>query len=287
MKVIFLWILLAFNSTAYATSLDTTLPPPQIFATPEQSKAAHLAAEILIQHHYKHMPLDDAASLIIFDNYIKALDGEKIFFLQADIEQFANSRTRLDDAILSEDLSIPFNIFNRYQQRVAERFIFARALLSKGFDFKRKEDYQYERKKAPWAQSETELNDLWRKRVKNDWLRLKLAGKDDKNIVDTLNKRYELVLKSLSKVKGEDVFQNFMNAYSTAIDPHTNYFGISASENFDISMRLSLFGIGAVLQTRDEYTTIREVLAGSPAALSGKLKAGDRIVGVGDRKSTV
>ena len=286
MKVIFLWILLAFNSTAYATSLDTTLPPPQIFATPEQSKAAHLAAEILIQHHYKHMPLDDAASLIIFDNYIKALDGEKIFFLQADIEQFANSRTRLDDAILSEDLSIPFNIFNRYQQRVAERFIFARALLSKGFDFKRKEDYQYERKKAPWAQSETELNDLWRKRVKNDWLRLKLAGKDDKNIVDTLNKRYELVLKSLSKVKGEDVFQNFMNAYSTAIDPHTNYFGISASENFDISMRLSLFGIGAVLQTRDEYTTIREVLAGSPAALSGKLKAGDRIVGVGQGENS-
>ena len=281
MKIIFLWVLLAFNSPAYATSLDTAPPPRQLMPLQEQAKAAHLAAEVLIQHHYKRMPLDDDMSSKIFDNYLTALDGEKIFFIQADIEQFAKARTSLDDAILGEDLSIPFDIFNIYQQRVAERLIFARSLLKKGFDFKREENYQYERKMAPWAQSETEINDLWRKRVKNDWLRLKLAGKNPKSISDTLTKRYDQALKSLLKVKSEDVFQNFMNAYTTAIDPHTNYFGIRASENFDISMRLSLFGIGASLQTRDEYTTIKEVLAGSPAALSGKLKAGDRIVGVG------
>lgn len=286
MKIIFLWLLLAFNSAAYATSLDSTPPPSQLMPLPEQAKVAHLSAQILMQHHYKQVPLDDATSSMIFDNYLKSLDGEKIFFLQADIERFGKARSGLDDAILNEDLSTPFDIFNLYQQRVAERFIFARSLLKKGFDFERSENYRYERKDAPWAQSETELNDLWRKRIKNDWLRLKLTGKDAKSIANTLNKRYDQVLKSLSKVKSEDVFQIFMNAYAMAIDPHTNYFGIRASEDFDISMRLSLFGIGAVLQTRDEYTTIREVLAGSPAALSGKLKAGDRIMGVGQGKNS-
>ncbi len=122
---------------------------------------------------------------------------------------------------------------------------------------------------------------MWRKRVKNDWLRLKLAGKDDKSIVETLGKRYDSSLASLSKVKSEDVFQSFMNAYTMAIDPHSNYFGVRASEEFDISMRLSLVGIGASLYDKDEYTTIKELLAGGPALLSGKLKPGDRIVGVG------
>lgn len=285
MKIILLWILLAFNSAVYATTLDAITPPPQLMPLPEQSKVAHLAAEILIQHHYKQVPLDDETSSLIFDNYLKALDGEKVYFLKADIERFASARVKLDDAILNEDLSIPFDIFNLYQQRIAERLVFARSLLKKGFDFQRRESYRYERKNEPWVQSSAELNDLWRKRVKNDWLRLKLTGKDAKSIADTLNKRYEQVLKSLSKVKSEDVFQIFMNAYAMTIDPHTNYFGIRASEDFDISMRLSLFGIGAVLQTRDEYTTIREILAGSPAALSGKLKAGDRIVGVGQGRN--
>lgn len=272
-----LWILLALSSAAFSSTLAAT----QLEPVPQQAQAAHLSAEILTLHHYRRTPLDDALSSKIFDNYLKALDGEKIFFLQADIDQFANARTRLDDAILDEDLSVPFAIFNLYQQRVAERLTYARSLLKKGFDFKIKESYQYERKNAPWQKTEGEMNDLWRKRVKNDWLRLKLAGKDDKSIIDTLGKRYENSLNGLSKIKSDDVFQNFMNAYATAIDPHTNYFGIRASDEFDISMKLSLVGIGAVLQDKDEYTTIRELVAGSPATLSGKLKVGDRIVGVG------
>jgi carboxyl-terminal processing protease len=286
MKILFIVLLLAFNSTAYASLPNTSLSHVQLMPLPEQAKVAHLAAEILTQHHYKQVPLDDATSAVIFDNYIKALDGEKLYFLQSDIDRFANAKTKLDDAILNEDLRIPFEIFNLYEKRLAERLVYAHSLLNKGFDFERKERYQYERKNSPWAQGESELNELWYKRVKNDWLRLKLAGKDKKSIADTLSKRYDQVLNSMSKVKSEDVFQIFMNAYALAIDPHTNYFGVRASEDFDISMRLSLFGIGAVLQTKDEYTTIREVLAGSPAALSGRLKAGDRILGVGQGKNS-
>jgi carboxyl-terminal processing protease len=286
MKTKLMLVLLALTLASQAATFDASLAAPLLKPLQEQSQAAYLSAEILTRYHYRSIPLDDATSSKIFDNYLKKLDGEKVFFLQADIEQFANDRTKLDDAILDEDLSIPFDIYNLYQRRITERITYARSLLKKGFDFGRKESYQYNREKAPWPQSEDEMNDLWRKRVKNDWLRLKLAGKDAKSIADTLDKRYDNILNSISKVKSEDVFQNFMNAYATAIDPHTNYFGIRASEDFDISMRLSLVGIGAVLQTKDEYTTIRELLAGSPAALSGKLKVGDRIVGVGQGENS-
>jgi len=276
------WVLLAFISTAFnAAQALSQLEPMQ-----QQTQAAHLAAEVLTQHHYKHIPLDDKLSAIIFDNYLKALDGEKVIFLQADIDRFSNARTNLGDAILKEDLSIPFAIFNLHQQRITEHITYARSLLKKGFDFESKENYQYNRKTASWPNSEDEMNDLWRKRVKNDWLRLKLAGKDDKSIVDILDKRYANSLNSLSKVNSDDVFQKFMDTYAMAIDPHTNYFGKRASDSFDISMRLSLVGIGAVLQDRDEYTTIKELVAGSPAALSNKLKVGDRIVGVGQGENS-
>lgn len=271
------WILLAFTATAF----NTVQAASNLAPLPQQNVAAHISAEILSKHHYKPMALDDNLSAKIFDQYFKSLDGEKVFLLQSDIDSFAFARTKLDDALLKEDMRVPFAIFNLYQQRIGERYSYARSLLKKGFNFKRNESYQYTRKDASWPKSADELNDLWRKRVKNDWLRLKLAGKSKESIVDTLDKRYDNALSSLSKVKSEDVFQIFMNAYSMTIDPHTNYFGVRASEEFNISMRLSLMGIGAALSNKDEHTVIKELLAGGPAALSGKLNPGDRIVGVG------
>lgn len=277
MKKISLALLLAFVHLAYAdTAESVTLNPVK-----EQAQAAHLSAEILTRYHYRAIPLDDGTSKKIFDSYIKSLDGEKVFFVQADIDQFSGLQNKLDDAILSEDLTIPFNIFNLYKQRIAERVTYAKSLLKSNISLDKKESYVFDRDNEPWAKSDEEIQDLWRKRVKNDWIRLKLAGKDDKSIIDTLNKRYDQYLKSISRLKGEDVFQSFMNAYAMTIDPHTNYFGVRASEDFDISMKSSLEGIGAVLEEKDEYVTIRELVPGGPAALSGKLKTGDRIIGVG------
>lgn len=287
MKKKLLWLLFAFATVTQAAALDSSnLAGPLLLPLPQESEAAHLAADFLTHYHYRAAPLDDAMSEKIFDRYLKSLDPEKVFFVQDDIDRFADARTKLDDAISKKDLNIPFLIFNLYEQRVAERFTFARSLLKQGFDFTRKESYQFVRDKAPWPKSEDEMRDLWRKRVKNDWLRLKLAGKDDKSIVTTLGKRYDSYLTRNSKMKSEDVFQIFMNAYALSTDPHTNYLGPRASEDFDISMKLSLIGIGAVLQERDEYTTIRELVPGGPAALSGKLKVGDRIVGVAQGEHT-
>ncbi len=245
-----------------------------------QTQAALWASRVLGRYHYSPVPLDDAMSVKIFDKYFEGLDGEKLYFTQADLDGFADLRTKMDDAINNEDLTAPFAIYNLYQKRFAERMAYARGLLKTKFDFTTDETLQLDREKAPWAKNEEEIRDLWRKRVMNDWLRLKLAGKDDKSIRETLDKRYDNYVNRIRKLNNEDVFQMFMNAYATAIEPHTNYLGPRSADNFDIAMRLSLEGIGCVLQSRDDYTVIREVVPGSPADKSGKLKVGDRIVGV-------
>lgn len=280
MKIRLLWVLLAFSTAAQANSPEFSAPPA-LAPLKQYSQAASLSAQILTRSHYKATPLDDAMSEKIFEGYLKALDPDKLFFIQADIDQFASARSRLDDAINSGSLEAPYAIFNLYQRRVVERLEYARELLKKGFDFDKKEGYRYERSKESWAQSTDEIREVWRKRVKNDWLLLKLAGRDDKAIRERLNKRYENSVALVFKNKSEDAFQLFLNAYAMAIDPHTNYLGPRALEDFNISMKLSLFGIGATLQTKDEYTTIRELVPGGPAALSGRLSVGDRIVGVG------
>lgn len=255
--------------------------PPLLKPAAQDAKAARLAADLLSRYHYKAVPVDDTLSAKVFDQYLKSLDPEKLYFLQSDIDRLAVDRNRLDDAILSEDLRAPFAIFNLYERRAAERMAFARSLLPKGFDFEGNETLMIDRKDQPWPATEAESLDLWRKRVKNDWLRLKLAGQDEAAIRKVLDKRYDGAAKRLGKISSADAFQAFMNAYTTAIEPHTNYLGPRAAENFDIAMRLSLVGIGAVLTEIDGYITIRELVAGGPASASGQLKVGDRIVGVG------
>jgi len=257
-----------------------TLAPTQ-----DQSQAAIWAARFLTRWHFKRVALDDSMSSEILDHYVEALDGERLFFLAGDLNEFGAYRTKLDDDIYEGDLSPPFVIFSRYRDRVAERTVYARGLLEKGFQFDVKETLQTERSKAAWAKTSDELNDLWRRRVKNDWLRLKLAGKEATAIRETLDKRYRNFETRLKELNGEDVFQTFLNAYASAIEPHTNYLAPRSAENFNMTMRLSLEGIGAVLSRDDEYTTIRQIVKGGPADKTGKVKLGDRIVAVGQGAS--
>lgn len=277
-KSVFFCLMLAFASSANALEANS---PSALEPSPQQAEAAHLTAEFLQRFHYKPVALDDKLSAKIMDRYIDALDPDRLIFLQSDVDSFKTESTKIDDAIQQQDLSIPFAIYNIYSQRIADRMAYAENLLKEDFDFTKQENYSTKRDKGPWPESEKERDDLWRKRVKNDWLRLKLAGRDDASIRETLSKRYENALSRANKSKADDVFQLFMAAYTTSVDPHTDYFGANASAEFDISMKLSLVGIGAVLQERDDFTTIRELTAGGPAQLSGKLAVGDRIFGVG------
>ncbi|MBL8297866.1 MAG: carboxy terminal-processing peptidase [Rhodanobacteraceae bacterium] len=274
-------IVLALLASGIVVAKPTSQSGPLLRPAEDQAEAAIWASRFLTRFHYKAIPLDDAMSAKMFDAYFESLDGEKLFFLKSDVARFTAAREQLDDAIFNKDLTMPFAVFNLYLQRVAERTAYSRKLLEKPFDFSTQEIYAFDREHAEWPATTAELDDLWRKRVKNDALRLKLAGKKDDEIRKTLDKRYAGFGDRVAQINSEDVFQTFMNAYATSIEPHTNYLGPRASENFDISMRLSLEGIGAVLQREDEYTAIREIVPGGPAALSGKLKVGDRILGVG------
>ncbi|MCJ7799359.1 MAG: carboxy terminal-processing peptidase [Polaromonas sp.] len=281
MKQKLMWIVLALATAAQATTPDTVGSfPLALKPVVQEARAAYLAAGLLSRYHYQAVPLDDALSSKVFDQYLKALDPQKLYFMQGEIDRLSVDRTLLDDAIRNQDLSLPFEIFNLYVRRAAQRLAYARSLLQEGFNFQREESYQIDRKNQAWPAAEAQVQDIWRQRVKDDWLRLKLAGKDDPSIIKILDKRYDNVLKRLNRITSQDAFQTFMNAYTTAIEPHTNYMGPRAAEDFGIAMRLSLVGIGAVLTERDEYTTIRELVPGGPASVSGKLKIGDRIVGV-------
>lgn len=276
---IFGLLLCLLTSSQLPASVPPTAPA-ELRPERYEAQAAHLAAEILAMHHYKPVPIDKAMSGQIFDRFLKSLDSEKLFLTQADVDRFSANRDRVGEMLFREDLTVPFAMFNLYKARAVERLGYARSLLQTPFDFTVQESMKLERAKQPWPKSDAEVREVWRKRVKNDWLNLKLAGKDDKDIPAVLDKRYENTIKRINKINNTDAFETFMNAYTMSIEPHTNYLGIRAAEEFNISMRLSLIGIGAVLGQTDDFTTIRELVAGGPAILSGKLKVGDRIVGV-------
>jgi carboxyl-terminal processing protease len=273
---------MAVALNASATGGDTA----QVVLAPtaDQSGAARLVHGLLSdsRYHYSPRKLDDALSAEIFDRYVEALDGQKLFFLAADVERFrAAYRTRLDDAIRGGRVDPAFDIYNTYAERVAERVAHARSLLEQEFDFGTDETWVYDREDEDYFATREELDDAWRKSVKNDALRLHLAGRKPEDIRRTLDRRYANLASRVAQTKAEDVFQSFMNAYATAIEPHTGYMTPRTSENFNISMRLSLEGIGAVLQNQQDFVVIRSVVPGGPAALSGRVKVGDRITAVG------
>ncbi len=264
-----------------AQALAPTVPVEALVPSPEHRRATRLITHFIGNYHYKRAVLDDALSESIFENYLKALDPTRSYLLQSDVLEFGVLSEEFDDDLRNSDLSTAYDVFVRYRQRVDERIAHSLSLLEKPADFTVDESFNFNREEAPWARTTEELDELWRKRVKNDWLSLRLSGKKDEDIVETLRKRYQGLTRQTAQFNSEDVFQTFINAYTTAIDPHTAYFSPRTSENFKIRMSLSLEGIGAVLQNDNEYTEVREVVRGGPAGLSGKLKAGDRIVGIG------
>ena len=274
-----LLLLLAVNAGAWANAPSVALE--DLKPQPEHRRATRLITHVISNYHYKNVPLDDALSKKILTRYIDALDPARSYFTQADITEFDQHETRVDDYLRSSSLNPLFDMFVRFRQRLGERVDYAVKELDTQFDFTVDESFDFDRKKAAWPQDKAELDELWRKRVKNDILSLKLAGKPLKEINDTLKNRYSGLVRRTAQLNSEDVFQTLINAYTTAIDPHTSYFSPRTSENFKIRMSLSLEGIGAVLQSDNELTVVREVVTGGPAELSGKLHADDRIVGIG------
>jgi carboxyl-terminal processing protease len=253
--------------------------------TEQESYVARRVADIVAHEHYRRAPLDDHLSSLILDRYLDAIDGARSYFYASDIAEFERFRYELDDAIKTGDVEPAFVIFRRYQQRSRERMAYAIELLNKKPDFDIDESFNFDREKEPWPANAAEMNELWRKRIKNDELSLVTAGKQWNEATDVLRKRYEHVAKRMDQSKPDDVFEAFMNAFVLSLDPHSNYFSARNSEEYNIQMSLSYEGIGASLNLTDDYVTVIDVIAGGPAAVTGKLSANDRITAVGDGKS--
>jgi carboxyl-terminal processing protease len=257
------------------------VPVSDLHPTEEQSQTAHVIVKVIDKYHYKDVVLDDTLSQVILERYFDALDPNRSFFLANDIRRFTIYRDKLDDYLKNGRIEPAFEIFRSYRQRVSEAIAYVQLLLDGEFDFTIDESYQFERDDQPWPQTRTELKDLWRKRVKNDFLNLKLTDKPDAEIRKTLRARYARLESRVQQFDANDIFQTFINAYTLSLEPHTSYMSPSTSENFDISMSLSLEGIGAVLKDVDGYTVVQKTVIGGPAELSELLHAGDRIIGVG------
>lgn len=239
--------------------------------------------ELLKRHHYSKPPLDDARSVIIYDSYIKLLDPSRSYFTASDIAEFDKWKTQFDDFLKSGNLDPGFTIYKRYLNRVKSRLDFALAELNKGvdkIDFTVDESLLVDRKDAPWLKNNAELDDLWRKRVKDEVLRQKIAGKDFKQIQETLIKRYKNQLARLDQTRAEDIFQAYINTFAQSYDPHTNYLSPDNAENFDINMSLSLEGIGAVLQNDNDQVKIVRLVPAGPAAKTKQVAPADKIIGV-------
>ena len=254
---------------------------PNLMPEPQHKVSATRMTGIFTRTHFKSFELNDQFSQKIAKRYIKSLDYSKSLFVQSDIESFAKYDMTFDDMLKRGDLKPVYEMYQLQLQRRFERYQFALSLLDKPMAFDVKDEYIYDREDANWAKNSQELDELWRQRVKYDALNLKLTGKDWNEISEVLAKRYNTALKRISQSRSEDVFQTFMNAFARSIDPHTSYLSPRNAERFQVDMSLSLEGIGAMLQSSDDYTTIISLVPGGPAENSEQLGPDDKIIGVG------
>ena len=234
--------------------------------------------------NYKKVDLNDSISQVVYNRYLKMLDESHNYFLASDIQDFDKYKTVLDDDVKEGNLADIFYIFNVYQKRYIEHVQYSLAQIDDNFDYSKDENFTYDRDNLPWVASQADMDNIWKMRVKYDLLNLKLANSDIAKDKETLKKRYENLLSQANKLNNQDVFQVFMDAFTEAIDPHTNYFNPANAANFNIDMSRQLEGIGASLNTENEFVTIKSIIPGGPADKSKQINIDDRIIGVAQGK---
>jgi len=277
-------LILFFSSNIFADNDSTKVVLKTFSPETYHHLVYQLTGQILNTYHYKKIPIDDKLSSTLLDNYLKHLDPNKFYFTSQDISGFEKYRYTFDDNIVKGNVQAAFDIYNIYQARVEGRINYSLDLLKTEFDYNIKDSFLTNRDSATWASNFSDYDNIWKKKIKYECLLVKADGKDFKTYSDIVAKRYTNLLKQMQKTKVEDVFSVFMNSLTEIADPHTNYFSPRMAEDFNQSMSLSLEGIGATLQTENEYTKIRDIVKGGPADKSKLLGRDDRIVAVGQGK---
>ncbi|GAB4033097.1 carboxy terminal-processing peptidase [Spirosoma jeollabukense] len=265
---------------AGAVSKPTSYTADDLKPSISQEKVEVQVAKLLTQYHYRKVPLNDSLSSVVWDNYLKEVDGNKTYLLASDVASFEKYRYQIDDALINGDLTAAYDLYNLFRKRYAERSEFIKAQITKPFTFTADETFNTDREKAAWPKTVEEQNELWLKILKNQELELRLGNRKDSVVTATMKQRYANLDKAINRVKSADVFQIYMNSFAESLDPHTNYFSPNSADRFNQEMSQSLEGIGAMLQEDGEYIKITSVLPGGPAFKSNMLKTNDKIAGV-------
>jgi carboxyl-terminal processing protease len=257
--------------------------PAILASTDRHQQVARMVTRFVERAHYARTRVDDELSAAVLDTYLRNLDPGKQYFLSADIEYFQRYGSRMDEVLRTGQLDPVFDIFRLYRLRAQQNLGYALSALDTEPDFTLDETFVFDREDLPWVETPAEMQDIWRKRVKNDALSLVLADPDKSwdDQAEVLRKRYDRVLKRINELDSDDVFDSFMNAFAHTLDPHSSYLSPRQSEEYRIQMSLSYQGIGASLQLTEDLVTVLNVIPGGPAAIDGRIKANDRITGVG------
>jgi carboxyl-terminal processing protease len=258
------------------------LPRPALAATsPDPGQVALAVARWLEQAHYTRKKLDDEMSAKLLTTYLEALDYNKLYFTQQDVDEFTKKfATGLDDAIFRGDLSPAHEIFARFKERVEARVASNKKLAAKKPGGSSSDYVQLNRQKAPWPKNLAEADKLWSQRVEAELLQENLNEFKPRPPEQTVIKRYDQALRNVREMEPSDVVNTFLSALAQSYDPHSEYLSPSEMENFNISMKLSLVGVGAVLRNDDGFARVMEVVPGGPADRDGRLKENDRIAAV-------
>jgi carboxyl-terminal processing protease len=261
-------------------SVSTDSPADELKPSVTQERVESLVAKLLTTYHYRKVRLNDSLSSVVWDNYLKELDGNKMYLLASDVASVEKYRLQIDDALINGDLTAAYDLYNLFLKRYKERSAFVKEQIKKPLSFTVDESFNTDREKAEWPKTVEEQNELWRKLVKNQELELRLGSRKDSAVTALMTQRYNNLDKAYNRIKSNDVFQIYMNAFAEALDPHTNYFSPNSADRFNQEMSQSLEGIGAMLQEDGEYIKVTSVLPGGPAFKGKILKVNDKISGV-------
>ena len=235
----------------------------------------------LEREHFLRKPIDDEIAARWFNTFLAALDPLKIYFLQSDVDSFAERKSSLDDLVRRGDVSFAYEVYDRFLERVDARIPIVEELLNSKLDFNQKESIVIDRDIAVWAKTQDEARDKWKKRIKYDLLVQKMEKVAPEEARKKLLRRYTSFAKRMHQMNADELLETYLSSLTSSLDPHTSFMSPGTLENFEITMRLQLDGIGASLKGEDGYTTVAELVPGGAADKDGRLKKKDRIVGVG------
>ena len=272
------------NYFSLCLALLFLLFPPFLAAQDENPKLTGPVVKGIVEQfvsmHYAQKPLDDEMSAKIFSLYMNRLDPAHYYFLAADVAEYRKYETRIDDMLLRGNAKLSLDIFERFKTRLSERLAMMEEFMGEDFDFSRDANWTLERDEVPHPETTEEARKIWRTKVKFDLLTLKLGDTSVEDGKERLMKRVRGLWKDYFQYENDDIVSMFLNSMAAAYDPHSSYLAAQDLKNFDISIKLSLEGIGAVLRWEDGYTVVNSIVPGGAAARQGKLKADDRIIAV-------